>query len=86
MYQPKRSEMLEAKEIKNKTNKIMENDSNLEKINKSIDAIKKLIILQLLTSGVTSEIVGKTLGIDSSRIRHMVSTKNTNKNKNAGKK
>ena len=64
----------------------MENNSSiLEKINKNLDAIKKLIILQLLTAGVTSETVGKSLGVDSSSIRHMVSTKSNNKNRNSGK-
>ena len=47
---------------------------------KETQAIKKLLILLLVRTGSTSEEIGKILGVDSSTVRHMVSTKN-DKNK-----
>jgi len=40
-----------------------------------LEAIKRLLILQLLVSGVKSEDIAKLLNIDSSTIRHMISLK-----------
>jgi len=44
-----------------------EKDLMLEKL----EAIKRLLILQLLKSGATSEEIGQALGTDSSTVRKM---------------
>lgn len=45
----------------------------------SLEAVSKLLILQLIAQGLTSETIGKVLGIDSSTIRHMVPVKEAQK-------
>lgn len=40
-----------------------------------LESIKRLLILQLLTIGVTDKIIARTLGVDSSTIRRLVSLK-----------
>jgi len=53
----------------------MMRERNWNRVIKELVAIKKLLILYLLKQGLTSEDLGKTLGIDSSTVRHMVSIK-----------
>jgi len=38
----------------------------------SLEQIKRLIILQLMLTGVSSDAVGAALGVDGSAIRHMM--------------
>lgn len=42
---------------------------------KELQFIKKLLVLLLIKSGATSEEIGSALGVDSSTIRHMLSSK-----------
>ena len=45
-----------------------------------LEDIKKLLMLQLVMNGTTSEEIGKALGLDSSTVRHMISFKKSKKN------
>ena len=45
----------------------------------NLEAIKRLLILQLRMLGVTSEDIGRTLNLDPSTIRHIASLKNSKK-------
>lgn len=56
--------------------------NNKKKVKKSLDpleAIKRLLILQLMISGVKSDDIAKALNLDSSTIRHMVSSRKIKK-------
>ncbi len=46
---------------------------------KELEAIKKLLILQLVTSGVKSGDVAKVLGMDKSDLSRLVSTRGLKK-------
>jgi len=48
-------------------------------IQRTLEEIKKLLILQLIINGVTSGDIARVLGIDSSTIRHMVSIRRVKK-------
>jgi len=54
--------------------------NNEDAIVKNLEAIKKLLIQDLLVKGVTSEDIGKTIGLDGSTIRHMVKLGKAKKN------
>ncbi|OGM11429.1 hypothetical protein A2Z22_00930 [Candidatus Woesebacteria bacterium RBG_16_34_12] len=45
---------------------------NLKKILNQLEAIKKLLVLQLSTQGINSVGIGSVLGVDSSVVRRMV--------------
>jgi len=45
-----------------------------------LEDIKRLLILQLIKSGATSEEIGQALGIDSSTVRKMLPIKKIKKN------
>lgn len=51
----------------------------------NLEAIKRLLILILLKNKVTSQEIGRVLGVDSSAIRHMTPARKTRK-KSKGKK
>jgi DNA-binding NarL/FixJ family response regulator len=40
-----------------------------------LEAIKRLLVLQLLASGVSDKAIAKVLDIDASTVRHLVSLK-----------
>jgi len=40
-----------------------------------LEAIKRLMILQLLVSGISTDLIAEVLNIDSSTVRHMVSVR-----------
>lgn len=42
---------------------------------KELTEIKKLLILSLINKGVTDEVIGKVLGVSSTRIRQIVPLK-----------
>lgn len=48
---------------------------------KELEAIKKLLILQLVTSGVQAQDVAKVLGIGKSDMSRLVSTRGLNREK-----
>jgi predicted transcriptional regulator len=49
---------------------------------KELDAIKKLLILQLVTSGVQSKDIAKVLGLDKSDLSRLVSSRGIKKKAN----
>ena len=44
-----------------------------------LEAIKRLLILDLLKKGATSEEIGRVLDVDSSVIRHMIPVRKSRK-------
>lgn len=52
-----------------------------EPLLKELQSIKRLLILLLIKSGANSVEIGRTLGVDSSTIRHMFPMKVTKKSK-----
>ena len=46
-----------------------------------LEEIKRLLILQLVTGGVSMEDIGKTLGVSSRTIQRLVSTRKIKKRK-----
>jgi len=57
----------------------MPKKKNSKKPLEPLEAVKRLLILQLLISGAKSEDIAKLLNIDSSVIRHMISMKKIKK-------
>ena len=49
---------------------------------KELDAIKRLLILQLVTSGVQSKDIAKVLGMDKSDLSRLVSSRGIKKKRN----
>lgn len=50
-----------------------------------LEAIKRLLILQLLADGVSDRAIAKILSIDSSTIRHLISLKEVRNSKKSEK-
>jgi len=40
-----------------------------------LEAIKRLMILQLLVSGISTDLIAEVLDIDSSTVRHIISVR-----------
>ena len=50
------------------------NENNTCNIAKQLEGIKKLLVLQLVLQGVTSDSIASALGVDGSTVRRMVSS------------
>ncbi len=48
---------------------------------KELDAIKRLLVLQLLTSGVQSSAIARALGVDNSVVSRLVPARHVKKKK-----